>query len=154
MRRALVIAIVVGLAAPAGAETETVPEDRPVRHDGYGHWIVLADVLSAGLVAGGYGALKAYEDCECEEFLSGYLVMFGAGGYLSGGPMIHHEHGNRGRTWQSVALRVALPAVGLLAARVVDPPDEHDRGELNETSGWMFLGGIGAAMAIDWAISF
>jgi hypothetical protein len=68
--------------------------------------------------------------------------------------MIHHFHKRPGRTWQSVALRVALPALGLLAARMVDPPDEHDRGELNEASGWFFLGGAVTAMAIDWTISF
>lgn len=153
MRRVLVIAIVLGLAATARAEKGEV-EEKPVRHDGYGGWIVLSDVLSAGLVAGAWGTFKAYEDCECEEFLSGYLVMFGVGGYLSGGPMIHHEHRNRGRTWQSAALRVTLPALGLLVARAVDPPDEHDKGELNEASGWFFLGGAITAMAIDWTISF
>jgi hypothetical protein len=154
MRRALVVAIVVGLAAPAGADTQPEAEEPPVRRDGYGLGIVVSDLVSAGLVAGAYGTFKHYEDCECEEFASGYLVMFGAGGYLMGAPMIHHEHGRDGRAWQSAALRLTLPLVGLLAARMVDPPDEHDRGALNETSGWFFLGGALTAMAIDWSISF
>jgi hypothetical protein len=148
----LVIAIGLGVAAPAGAGNDEA--ERPRRRDGYAPGIILADALSTALVIGGVAVAREYADCECEEFGSGYLILFGGGGYLMGAPMLHHEHGRSGRTWQSAALRLTLPALGLLVARGLDPPDEHDRGELDEASGWLFLGGAIAAMTIDWAISF
>ena len=152
MRRAAALVIVLGLAADTRAETPR--DEAPPRRDGYAAEILVADILSAGMLLGGVAIARSSADCDCEEMGSGYMMLLGGGGYLAGGPLLHHAHRRRGRTWQSAGLRLALPALGLLVARMIDPPDQHDRGELNETSGWMFAGGAALAMGIDWAISF
>lgn len=63
----------------------------------YGDWILLSDGIS----------------------LLTLPVWVGIGGYFVAGPSIHLAHGNVGRAFASLALRVAIPAAALVAGLAV-----------------------------------
>jgi hypothetical protein len=138
--RTLVIVLAISLAAStarAEPQTETGGER-------YGHWIAIADAASVALLVGGYAHAVATGDDEGENFLGGYLIMFGLFGYVGGSAAIHRGHDQNGEAIASVALRAVLPvaAYGLGGAF-----DADRRGRLGFVGG-----GALAAMAIDWFV--
>jgi hypothetical protein len=110
----------------------------------YGWKIAAVDLGGAGAFALGMYAAQASRDCGCEEFGSGYLIMFGVGAYAAGGPGLHYGRDRPGAMVGSVALRAGLPAAGYLIAR---------RRQASDRTATIAIGaGVAAAMVIDWTL--
>lgn len=81
--------------------------------------------------------------------LTGASAEVGLGLYVLGGPIVHWSHGNTGRGFASLSLRVGAPlALGALFVATCEPEEEADFGCM----GSALLGaslGIVAAIAID-----
>lgn len=135
--------VVVALLGGRSAAAEEAPVTPPAPSSGYTLPVIAADLAAIGLAAGGYATLRHYEDCACEEFASGYLMLFGVGAYLSS-PAIHHHHGRLEHGLAAGALRLVLPVVGALVARSI-------RDDRTATFGGA-VAGVATAMAVDWAV--
>lgn len=68
----------------------------------YGWQMLIIDTAGLALVLGAFSGEEA-------------LLWTGAGVQLVGGPVVHWAHGQLGRGFASLGLRVALPALGALA---------------------------------------
>ena len=104
-----VLALALLLPAAAHAQPADEPSDPP--RGTYTGSMMLADGLSIASFATGFVIARTYE-CDCEEMGSGYLMLFGLGGYVMGGPALHAIHDRHGRAWASGLLRVGLPVIG------------------------------------------
>jgi len=124
---------------PATATQKPPPDEIPYRFA-----VMMSDTAALGLTAAGYKVLRAYEDCECEEFASGYLMMFGVSAYVAGPPAIHYSRGHIGRTVASAATRVGFPAAAFGLAAGLDL-DTRDTAVAVGTS-------VVIAMAFDWLL--
>ena len=146
MRTSLVALLLVAATSAAAASPPASPAPSPARPapGWYGWQIAGFDVLGAGLVALGVHVARDAEDCECEEFGSGYLMLFGGASYLAGGPTMHYRHRRPGVMVLSGALRFGLPiAAGLIA---------DERGAARGEMWTAVIGGAGVAMVLDWAL--
>jgi len=143
MRRTIVTAVVLASLAPAAAHAEQAPPARP-GPGWYGHHIAVFDAGALAITGLGVHLLFEYQDCECEEVGSMYLVMLGTGAYLFGGPILHHEHRRPAALVTSAALRIGLPLGGLALA---SSRDASTRWTVAAT-----LGGAATAMVLDWTL--
>jgi len=128
MMRGTLIALVLLCAAEARAQ-----ETR-----WYGGTNILVDAASLGLLAGGIGAQSAPP------------AIVGSLGYALGSPIVHWSHGNVGRGFASLGLRLGLPFVtGAVGAAVAGGCSDCD---VPPAFGGAIIGaGVGAlaAMIID-----
>lgn len=89
-------------AVLAWRTADASPEPEPV-NDSYRGTIVIASALSVSVAALGMGTE------------SGPLFAVGAAGFVVGAPLIHMSRGRYGRAAASAGVRLALPAIGLVA---------------------------------------
>lgn len=128
-----------GLGFPSsGGGSPTPPSDS------YGWQIGLVDATSIVLVLS-----AASSDSES-------TGMLGIGGYLLGGPIVHARHGNLGRGFGSLALRVGLPVlVAKLATGMDDCDPEYQDFCGEDEMAYRIMGGlvgVFAAGALDWFV--
>jgi hypothetical protein len=116
-----------------------VADAPPMKSSWYGGQILLVDALSIGVIVLGAGSSDGAEA----------LVPMGVGGYLLGGPIVHWGHGNVGKGFGSLGLRVGAPIVGAFAGAGME--DCSGGGELCGLAGAFvgFLVGVTAAIVID-----
>jgi len=115
-----------------------VADAPPMKSHWYGGQILLVDAVSISVLVLGAGS----SDTEG-------LVWLGVGGYVLGGPIVHWAHGNAGRGFGSLGLRVGAPIVGAFAGAGTE--DCSGGGELCGLAGAAigFLVGATAAIVID-----
>jgi hypothetical protein len=144
-RAALALALAARLApaSPAAAD-DAAPSER--RIEDARPYIIASDLLTTGMIAGGAALAYAQRDCTSHGCGLGgfYLMIFGAGGYVSWPAFIHDDAGHRGRAFASGALRVTLPLAGIAVAQVL----ERDTGTTLAFAG----AGMVSAMLVDWLV--
>ena len=125
----------------AGVERESAspPDVATSGHRWYGWQTLLADATAALVGIGGYLGQRDVD-----------VPMVVAGGvYALGAPVVHWAHGNTGRGFGSLGLRLLLPVGGALLALVATSgqPCGHDCGLGDAAVGAVV--GMAAASAID-----
>ena len=148
--------LALALAAPAASAQPalTPPSEAappPSSTTSYARSIATADGVAGAMFLGGglTGIICLVDSLDFEEDspssplcpLAATLLIGSAATYAIVPAVIHSRHGNAGKAVLSTMLRIGLPAAGLALGQIVDNDD---------VSSFGFLGGVGAAVAIDW----
>jgi hypothetical protein len=141
--------LALGSTALAQSPAAARPVSDAPRTQTYRGWIAGTSAAALGLyVLGGLSEGENGRDTE----LSGPLFAAGMGGFVLSGPIVHAAHGNWVRAGGSLALRIGLPTLGMMAgfASAECSDDEIVCGGDRIGPGWI----IGAAVAAILDASF
>jgi hypothetical protein len=143
--RALAFLLVIAPAIARADEPASAPYAEHPQKTWYGWQILLID---GGATLTGIAAATSSNSTA-----GGALGVVALAAYMLGGPIVHWSHGNVGRGFASLGLRVALPTVGLVAAGVgaKNDPGNGDGLAPGAAVGLLVVlpAGIIAASAID-----
>jgi hypothetical protein len=136
---------------PARAAPAALP---PVEYDDYRLTLLAVDAASVSLLV--LGGLASENEGVATAF-----VVSGLAGYALGAPIVHFERNQTGRAVGSFALRVGLPAPGILIAATgaasceADSADTSDTDEYEDDSGWCAVAavGFGGLLAVGGALA-
>lgn len=157
---AMTVASLVATSAHASEPDAEIGPPKPATTESYGYQPLIGDVVATTLTAAGLvkalseigpidlcGTFSERQDCphrpSPDHTLSTALLTSGVATYFLASPIIHAAHGHWGKAGLSLGLRAAPIA---LAAPLLANEDTTGAGAL------VLLGGIGAAMVIDWTL--
>lgn len=101
----VVVVVLVSVSGNAAANPPLAEQPEPPVVESYRGATLTADGAGLGLLA--LGALGESE----------HLVLIGASTWVAGAPLVHVTKGRYGRAAASLAMRVGLPALGLVNRR-------------------------------------
>lgn len=147
----------VALAAPAASAQPALTPPRELSPSpaptSYARSIATADGVAGAMFLGGgligmICLVDSIDSIDSEDSggsatcpVAAILLIGSAATYALVPGVIHARHGNAGKAVLSTVLRIGLPAAGIALGETL---------ENEEISSFGFLGGVGAAVAIDW----